>query len=317
MDVITCGELLVDFVATESGVTLAEAPTFKKAMGGAPANVAVGVARLGYRAGFMGQVGDDDFGHFLTDTLQRNGVDVTAVQFSTQARTALAFVSLLADGERDFMFYRHPSADMLWQAEQVNKAYASSARIFHYGSISLIDEPSQSATLTALDYAKSSGAIISYDPNLRLPLWPSSDAARAGILRGWQHADIIKVSEEELFFLSTEQSLEQAARSLWHDTLHLLVITQGKNGCTYFTPETGGHVAGFSVQPVDTTGAGDGFVAGMLAGLLASNLTWNKENIEQALMLGNAVGALATTATGAISSLPTLQEAQAFLQQAS
>ena len=317
MDVITCGELLVDFVATESGVTLAEAPSFKKAMGGAPANVAVGVARLGYRAGFMGQVGDDEFGHFLTDTLQKNGVDVASVQFSTQARTALAFVSLLSDGERDFMFYRHPSADMLWQAEQVNREYASSARIFHYGSISLIDEPSLSATLAALNYTKDSGAIISYDPNLRLPLWPSPDAARAGILRGWQHADIIKVSEEELFFISTEQTLESAARSLWHDKLRLLVITQGKNGCTYFTPEAGNHVAGFSVQPVDTTGAGDGFVAGMLVGLLADNLTWNKENIEQALLLGNAVGALATTAAGAISSLPTMQEAQAFLQQSS
>jgi fructokinase len=285
-------------------------------MGGAPANVAVGVARLGYRAGFMGQVGDDEFGHFLAGTLQKNGVDVTAVQFSTQARTALAFVSLLADGERDFMFYRHPSADMLWQAEQVDRAYASSARIFHYGSISLIDEPSQSATLVALNYAKSNGAVVSYDPNLRLPLWPSSEAARAGILRGWQHANIIKVSEEELFFLSAERTLEQAARSLWHDTLRLLVITQGKNGCTYFTPEIESHIPGFSVLPVDTTGAGDGFVAGMLAGLLANNLTWNKENIEQALTLGNAVGALATTAAGAISALPTLQQAQAFLQQA-
>ncbi len=315
MDVVTCGELLIDFVATKSGVTLAQASTFLKALGGAPANVAVGIARLGYSAGFMGQVGNDEFGHFLADTLRDYGVDTTALQFSTQARTALAFVSLLADGERDFMFYRHPSADMLWQPEQVDREYVTSTRIFHYGSISLINEPSRIATLTALEYAKSNGTLLSYDPNLRLPLWPSPDAARSGILNGWQHAEIIKVSEEELFFVSTQHTMEHAARSLWHDKLRLLVITQGKGGCTYFTPEASGHVAGFLVQPVDTTGAGDGFVAGMLVGLLERNLQWEKENIEKALLLGNAVGALATTQAGAISSLPTMQEAQAFLQK--
>ncbi len=315
MDVVTCGELLIDFVATKSGVTLAQASTFLKALGGAPANVAVGIARLGYSAGFMGQVGNDEFGHFLADTLRDYGVDTTALQFSTQARTALAFVSLLADGERDFMFYRHPSADMLWQPEQVDREYVTGTRIFHYGSISLINEPSRIATLTALEYAKSNGTLLSYDPNLRLPLWPSPDAARSGILNGWQHAEIIKVSEEELFFVSTQHTMEHAARSLWHDKLRLLVITQGKGGCTYFTPEASGHVAGFLVQPVDTTGAGDGFVAGMLVGLLERNLQWEKENIEKALLLGNAVGALATTQAGAISSLPTMQEAQAFLQK--
>lgn len=315
MDVVTCGELLIDFVATKSGVTLAQASTFLKALGGAPANVAVGIARLGYSAGFMGQVGNDEFGHFLADTLRDYGVDTTALQFSTQARTALAFVSLLADGERDFMFYRHPSADMLWQPEQVDREYVTGTRIFHYGSISLINEPSRIATLTALEYAKSNGTLLSYDPNLRLPLWPSPDAARSGILNGWQHAEIIKVSEEELFFVSTQHTMEHAARSLWHDKLRLLVITQGKGGCTYFTPEASGHVAGFLVQPVDTTGAGDGFVAGMLVGLLERHLQWEKENIEKALLLGNAVGALATTQAGAISSLPTMQEAQAFLQK--
>src|SRR5436190_17960932 len=146
LDVVTCGELLIDFVATEVGVTLAQASQFQKAPGGAPANVAVGLARLGHRVGFMGQVGDDEFGHFLADTLRHNAVDVGGLRFSTQARTALAFVSLLAQGERDFMFYRHPSADMLWRSEDVDRAYAANTRIFHYGSISLIDEPSRSAT---------------------------------------------------------------------------------------------------------------------------------------------------------------------------
>jgi len=320
MDVVTCGEVLIDFVSTQADITLAQAPAFAKAFGGAPANVAVGVARLGCRAGFMGQVGDDEFGHFLAATLRGYNVDVAALRFSTQARTALAFVSLRADGERDFMFYRHPSADMLWQAEQGDGEYAAQTRIFHYGSISLIGEPSRATTLSALTRAKHNGALLSYDPNLRLPLWPSPAAARRGILDGWRHAQVIKVSEEELFFISQQQTLVNAAQSLWHDALRLLVVTQGGHGCTYFTRDTSGHSPGFAVKPVDTTGAGDGFVAGMLVGLLSANPRWEATGlvgIEAALRLGNAVGGLATTHVGAVTSLPTMQEAQAFLQAAS
>ncbi len=316
MDVVTCGELLIDFVATEVGVTLAQASLFQKAPGGAPANVAVGLARLGQRVGFLGQVGDDEFGHFLADTLRRNSVDVGGLRFSPEARTALAFVSLAAHGERDFMFYRHPSADMLWRPEDIDPAYIAHTRIFHYGSISLIHEPSRSATLTALGYAKESGAVLSYDPNLRLPLWPSADDARTGILAGWQYGEIIKVSEEELSFLSKEQTLEGAARSLWHQQLRLLVVTQGKAGCSYFTAESSGHVPGFIVQTKDTTGAGDGFVAGMLSGLLAADLSWERAVIEQALLRGNAVGALSTMQIGAMSSLPSLDAVQSLLQLA-
>jgi fructokinase len=317
LDVVTCGELLIDFVATEVGVTLAQASLFQKAPGGAPANVAVGLARLGHRVGFLGQVGDDEFGRFLVDTLQSHGVDVSSMRFSSEARTALAFVSLLPQGERDFMFYRHPSADMLWRCEDVNPAYLASARIFHYGSISLIHEASRNATFTALDYAKHNGAVISYDPNLRLPLWFSAKEARAGIFEGWQQAEIIKVSEEELCFLrSGEQTLEDAARSLWHEHLRLLVVTQGKAGCTYFTPDFSGHIPGFVVEPKDTTGAGDGFVAGMLSGLLAAELSWERAAIEKALSIGNAVGAVSTTQVGAMSSLPSWEDVQLLLQTA-
>jgi len=314
MDVITCGELLIDFVSTEANVTLAQAATFKKAFGGAPANVAVGVARLGHAVGFMGKVGDDDFGHFLADTLHEYGVDTRRLVFTDRARTALAFVSLRSEGERDFMFYRHPSADMLWHADDVDRDYIAQARIFHYGSISLISEPSRNATLTALQYAGEAGVLRSYDPNLRLPLWPSSDAARVEMLNGWQYADVIKVSEDELTFLSGKDSLESAARSLWHDALRLLVVTQGSAGCTYFTRTESGHVPSFPVQAIDTTGAGDGFVAGMLVGLLESGLVWDVRSIEKALSLGSAVGALTTTQLGAISALPTMTEVKAYLQ---
>ncbi|MGE5603748.1 MAG: PfkB family carbohydrate kinase [Nitrososphaerales archaeon] len=312
-DVIACGELLIDFVSTQPGVTVGQAPGFQKAPGGAPANVAVGVARLGYRAGFLGQVGDDEFGHFLADTVEEAGVDVGGLRFSDAARTALAFVSLRADGERSFMFYRHPSADMLWRPEDVDREYVSGTRIFHHGSISLINEPSRSATLAAVEYARASSALISYDPNLRLALWPSPEAARAGMLAAWPFANLIKVSEEELEFLTGVADIERAVRSLWSDRLKVLVVTLGPAGCMYFTPEARGTVPGFSVQPVDTTGAGDGFVAGLLAGLLDCGLAWDAADLQAALRLGNAVGALATTQKGAIPALPTRERVEAFL----
>jgi fructokinase len=315
IDIITLGELLIDFVSTQSGVTLAEAPAFQKAPGGAPANVAVGVARLGVRSGFIGKVGDDDFGHFLARTLQENGVDISALRFSDEARTMLAFVSLRADGERDFMFYRHPSADMLLRPDEIDREYIGAARIFHFGSISLIGEPARSATLAAVETAVERGVLVSYDPNLRLNLWPSAEAAREGILLGWPFAQVIKVSEEELTFLSGAADFDAAVDALWHKRLRLLVVTAGREGCRYATAGARGRAPGFEVETVDTTGAGDGFVAGLLAGLLENERAWeNVSALEKVLRLANAVGALTTTRRGAIPALPTCDQVLEFLR---
>jgi len=311
-DVITLGEILVDFVATVSGVSLEDAPAFKKAPGGAPANVAAALARLGVSAGFMGKVGDDPFGRFLVRTLRALGVDTTAVRWCGEARTALAFVSLRADGERDFMFYRHPSADMLYSPDEVDRAYIRGAKVFHFGSISLISEPSRSATLLAAQTARDAGLVVSYDPNLRLALWPSADAARRVILQGWRLAHVVKVSEEEQAFLGGDGA--EAARHLWHEGLRLLVITRGRAGCSYVTPATRGDVPGFSVRTVDTTGAGDGFVAGMLKGLLQAPHAWDDEaRLREVLRYANAVGALATTRRGAIPAMPTPRQVERLM----
>ena len=313
-DVVTLGELLIDFVPTVSGVTLIEAPAFKKAAGGAPANVAAGLAKLGVSCGFFGKVGDDAFGHFLKQTLEEVGVNTTGLVFSSQARTMLAFVSLTAEGEREFMFYRHPSADMLYSPEEVDYAQLKSAKIFHFGSISLISEPSRSATLAAIATARENGVTVSYDPNLRLALWPDAKAAKTGIMSVWESADLIKVSEDELKFLTGYSAIKDAVEVLWTDNLRLMVVTLGKMGCAFFTSEFEGELAGFQVTPVDTTGAGDGFVAGLLKGLLTYPQAWHDEDqLRKVCRLANAVGALTTTSRGAIPALPSLDQVNAFL----
>ena len=314
--VLAHGELLIDFVPTVSGVTLIEAPAFIKAPGGAPANVAVGLAQLGVSAGFLGQVGDDAFGHFLAQTLRDKNVDVSTLTFSREARTALAFVSLKADGERDFMFYRNPSADMLYTPADVDQHAVAikAAKCFHYGSISLIGEPSRSAALRAIELASAAGALISYDPNLRLPLWPSAEAARAGMLSAWHYAHVVKVSEEELEFLTGLSDIDAAVKKLWHTNLRALFITRGKDGCYYYTSQFHGEVGGFSVTAVDTTGAGDGFVAGILKGLLEQPRGFDDETtLRKLCSYANAVGAITTTKRGAIPALPTDAEVRVMM----
>jgi fructokinase len=314
-DVLCLGELLIDFVATESGVTVGDASGFLKAPGGAPANVAVGLARLGISSGFLGKVGDDDFGRFLAGTLAQNGVDVSGLRFSEEARTALAFVSLRADGERSFVFFRHPSADMLYEPAEVDDEAIRGAKALHFGSITLIGEPSRSATLHAVSTARGAGKIITYDPNLRLALWPDAKAARDGMLLGWPLAHAVKVSREELEFLTGSSDVESAGRSLWHDDLRILLITDGAHGADYLTTHSTGHVDGFDVESIDTTGAGDGFMAGFVSRWLEDDSLLDEPGkIVEALRYANAVGALTTTRRGAIPALPTAEEVAQFLR---
>ncbi len=313
---ICLGELLIDFVPTVTGTGLTDAPAFIKAPGGAPGNVAVGLARLGVKSAFMGKVGDDAFGHFLADTLAEAGVDVSPLRFSSEARTALAFVSLRSDGEREFMFYRHPSADMLFTPREVDMDAISRAQLLHFGSISLIGEPSRSATLYAVDAARAAGGLVSYDPNLRLPLWPDADAARKGMLLGLSKAHIVKLSDDESEFLTGLSDLKAACQALWHEDLKLMVVTRGRAGCVYFTPNFTGMVESFTVEAVDATGAGDGFVAGLLQGLLADpSVVQDEIRLRELCRFANAVGALATTERGAIPALPDRERVREFLRR--
>ena len=316
--IVSFGEMLIDFVPTVSGVSLAEAPGFLKAPGGAPANVAIAVARLGGKAAFVGKLGDDEFGHMLAGILKENDVRSDGINFDQGARTALAFVTLRADGEREFMFYRNPSADMLLTPEDLNLELIRSAKVFHYGSISLIVEPCRSAHLKAMEVAREAGCLLSYDPNLRLPLWPSAEEARQQILSIWDKADVIKVSDVELEFLTGSDKIDDAsALSLWHPNLKLLLVTLGEHGSRYYTKNFHGSVEAFHVSTVDTTGAGDSFVGALLSKIVDDQSVLEDEaRLREVLKFANACGAITTTKKGAIPALPTEADALNLIKEA-
>ncbi len=313
-DILCFGDLLIDFVPTESGLDFADLPTFKPAPGGAAANVAVGLARLGVSSAFMGKVGDEAFGHLLIDTLKRDGVDVGPLRMDKKARTALAFVTLTVDGERDFLFYRHPSADMQFTPDEVDANAIERAKIFHFDSISLAAEQPRETTLFAADQAVSAGKLISYDVNLRLPLWDNEEAARKGIIEGLKRADIVKLSDDELAFLTGGSSPDDIRSQLWHDGLKLVVLSLGHEGCIAMTEHGEQSIPSLPVKVVDTTGAGDGFVAGLLSGLAVNPDTLDDDQaIASLCRFANAVGGLTTTSRGAIPSLPTREQVDALL----
>jgi fructokinase len=334
-EVVCLGEALIDFVAAESGVGVGEASGFLRAPGGAPANVAVGVARLGRTSAFLGKVGDDPFGRFLQQTFAAAGVDTGGMVFDSEHRTGLAFVSLAANGERDFCFFRNPSADMTYAPAELDRTRIQAGRIFHYGSITLIDQPARTTTLEAIETARAAGLLLSYDPNLRPALWPCLTEARTTILDTITHADVVKLNAEELVFLMTDddafpsasvseeecRTLGQAFRRRY--STRMLAVTRGAQGSQLFWGDNSLlTMPGLAVQAVDTTGAGDGFVAALLFGLLEHNLTtWqalldpSPDLLMHILIQANAVGALTTTRKGAIPALPTRAEIETFLHR--
>ena len=307
----------------QKDLRLRHVTAFERAAGGAPANVAAGFARLGGASSFVGKVGADEFGWFLRDALAQAGVETSHLYATEEAQTGLAFISLRADGERDFFFYRQPAADMLLRPAEVPEALLAQCRIFHFGSVSLIASPAREATLAAAAFAGRRGRLVSFDPNLRPPLWPSLAAARDQILAGLALANLLKVSGEELVFIAERQEHDAAIAWLFREypDLRLIATTLGRDGCLLAT--RGGTVAlpGFPIEAVDTTGAGDGFTAGLLyvlnAGLAAegSAAEWEPGGglLPAAGRFANAVGALVATKRGGIPAMPDRAAVEDFL----
>ncbi|MFC0472600.1 PfkB family carbohydrate kinase [Halalkalibacter kiskunsagensis] len=313
--VMSLGELLIDFVPKEKGKSLKEVMEFEKAAGGAPANVVAAIAKLGGDACFIGKVGNDAFGHFLYEELQNTGVDTRYLLKSDEYKTALAFVSNQANGERDFLFYRDPSADMMLTANEVEETWFEKGDIYHFGSVSLIHNPVKEATVEALRIAEEKGLIISFDPNVRLALWDHAEAAKESILCYFNRAHVVKVSDEELFFLTGVEDETEAVRGLFGGVNKLVIVTKGSSGSSVYTTGFALEVAAVKVDAQDTTGAGDAFVGGLLYFLqketknkdLASFLT-DEEKVKEMVHFASKCGAITTTNRGAIPALPVLSE---------
>ncbi|WP_152395234.1 carbohydrate kinase family protein [Paenibacillus guangzhouensis] len=315
-DVITLGELLIDF--TPYGKSEHGQPLFERNPGGAPANVVAAIARLGRTSGFIGKVGQDAFGHGLRDALASSGVDTTGLVMSATANTTLAFVHLAEDGDRSFSFYRNPGADQLLTVDEVPFVRIAAAKVFHFGSISMTDEPVRSATLAAVQHAKQHGVLVSFDPNLRPALWASEALAKELIGVGLGLADVVKVSEEELEFLTGTVDLEAGSKLLCDQfKIQLLLVTRGGAGSFYRAGSRIGEHVGFAVQAIDTTGAGDAFMAGAIYSILQAGQSitaWSPDQLDSLLTFANAMGALATTRKGGIPAMPTLAEVEGLIQ---
>lgn len=317
-DVVALGELLVDF--TPAGISESGNVLFERNPGGAPANVVACLAKLGRRTGLIGKVGDDDFGRFLRQVLIDKGVSPQGLLLDPKEQTTLAFVHLQPDGERSFSFYRKPGADTRLRPEEIAQELLDT-RIFHFGSLSLTAEPARSATKAALRLVRDKNILVSYDPNLRPPLWPSLDEARGEMLDVMHMADLVKISLEELGFLTGSTDLEGASQSLQQDyDLKMLLVTLGKDGCYYRLGDLCGHVPGFKVRSIDATGAGDAFLGAMLFQIVRLDkdlAAWTADDLVASIRFANATGALATTKKGAIPAMPSLHEIKQLLEETS
>ena len=313
-DVVALGELLIDFVQERD--PMRQGKSFRLHAGGAPANVAAAVSRLGGTSAFVGCVGDDPFGHELRDILAGYQVDTTGMQFTRVCKTTLAFVQVAEDGERSFQFYRQPGADTMLEWNETIGELIRQSRVFHFGSLSLTDEPARSATVRSVRTAADSSCLVTFDPNWRPMLWKDPDEARGMILRMMELADVVKVSEEELHFLIGEGGdLERKAEKLQEICgIPLLLVTRGKDGCHYRFGASSGNVPAFPVRAVDTTGAGDSFMGAFLYQLtllLEPGEPMNRlqaEQLQQMLRFACAAAAFCTTRSGAMDALPALPD---------
>jgi fructokinase len=312
-DVCALGELLVDF--TPAGVNGEGTALFGRNPGGAPANVLAMNARLGGKTVFIGKVGGDEFGSFLEAALKDAGVDTRGLVRDPAYLTTLAFVHLSETGDRSFSFYRRESADLMLSWGEVDRRIIDDAALFHCGSVSLCGEPCRTATREAARYARSKGKVVSYDPNYRPFLWPDSGEAKAEIGRLIPDADLLKVSEEEMIFLTGEDNVERGGVLLAERHGAVALVSRGAKGARFHCADGSGSLPAYDVRTIDTTGAGDAFLGAVhyrIRGKTRSELqTISRDELADIVDFANAAGSLATTRKGAIPALPSREEIEA------
>ena len=301
------GEALIDMIPSRVGCSFDEVPAFSPRVGGAPANVCAAVARLGGRSALLSQLGDDPFGHKIARALAGCGVELSHLEFTSKASTALAFVSLAENGQRTFSFCRKPSADLLYAPEQIDPGWFSQAFALHFCSVSLVDSPMRYAHLAAITAAREAGAILSFDPNLRFPLWPDREQLRQTVWQFLPLTHILKLSDEELPFLTGTEDIEAALPRLFTGDVQLVLFTCGSKGARAYARSP-------KVTAVDTTGAGDGFIGSFLWQLQRDGVTaaelpkLSRKRLTEYLAFSNRFCAISVQHHGALDSYPTLAQ---------
>ena len=310
IDVTALGELLIDFTMVSADGE--GYPTMAAHPGGAPANFLAALAKYGKRTALLGKVGTDKFGRLLKGTLEGAGIETRGLVSADDAFTTLAFVTLDASGDREFSFSRKPGADTCIRFEELDLSLIDEARAFHFGTLSLTDEPARSTTQQAVAYAKAHGKLITYDPNLRKPLWKDLDEAKTQMLWGLQHADVVKISDEEVEFLFGLNPQDGAAHILKEFGVKLVFVTCGPDGCFFKNAQASGQVPGMSgIRVVDTTGAGDIFGGSAVYRLLETGKApeaLEEKELREIVSFACTAAGLSTTKHGGIQSVPDIDD---------
>ena len=314
-DVIALGELLIDF--TMNGQSEQGNNMFEACPGGAPCNVLALLNKMGKKTAFIGKVGKDQFGTLLRDTITEAGIDASNLMVDENVNTTLAFVHTFPDGDREFSFYRNPGADMMLTADEANPEVVKDTKVFHFGTLSMTHEGVREATKKAVETAKANGCLVSFDPNLRPPLWSSLDLAKEQMEYGFGKCDILKISDNEIQFVSGKEDYDEGIAYLQETyNIPLILLTMGKDGSRAYYKGMRVERPGFSVKAIETTGAGDTFCGSSLNYLVDhdfENLT--EEQLGEMLTFANAAAALVTTKKGAIKAMPVKEEVLELIQK--
>ncbi len=315
-DVTALGELLIDF--TENGSSIQNNPLFEANPGGAPCNVLAMLTNLGKKTAFIGKVGNDQFGHLLKKSLEDVNICTDNLEMDDRIHTTLAFVHTMPGGDRDFSFYRNPGADMMLKKEEVQAQLIQESRLFHFGTLSCTHEPVREATYYALETAKENDLIITFDPNLRPPLWDSMEDARREIYHGMEYCDVLKISDNEMEFLFGDSDFDRGVARLQEKyQIPLILVTLGKEGSiAYYGSQKVSAPAFLNPNTIETTGAGDTFCACTLNYVLDHGLEHlTEENLREMLTFAGAAASLITTRKGALRVMPTREEVIEYMRK--
>lgn len=315
------GEALIDFIPAQTGCALKDVISFKRVSGGAPCNITAAVAKLGGKSRMITKLGSDAFGDHICETLSDIGVDISSIVRTDEANTSLAFVSLKADGSRDFSFYRKPGADMLFTPDELDEKWLSDIGALHFCSVALVETPMKYAHIKAIELAQKNGALISFDPNIRLPLWNDHELCRSTVLDFARYADILKISDEELAFITGENDISAASEKLFSEyaRLKMILFSKGKDGAEIIMRDKNISLSAVKVTAVDTTGAGDAIIGAFLYCLCRDDISpdalcsLSENTLREYLTFANSCSALSVTRNGAIDSYCTLDEINKFM----